>query len=402
MGSYVGGDTSSATNSVTELVGVTWPAHSGDDLALVAHASADSQTAVIDVAFTILSNLIDGSLRAIVAKRTPAAMTGAESGDIELSSGPTGNRQVGTIAAWSGYTDVQQIVNKPETGSAIQSHACPEITPQLSGSGFVLVYLERVGSSATPIDPPLGFTRRLQFATGGSGGTAIMVADDLSGTHGLSAFTPGNVVSTTPSAAVMVYLVELAPLATTITGTVTAILPVMTATGAGDVRVDGAVSATLAAIISAIDGDTYVGGTFAGQLPVITALVEGGLLVDGSATASLPILGVSLDANAVVSGDAGLILPVMLAMFDGTVDSVGGDIDALLPVIFATSDGDVRVDVMFAGSLAPISIVLDGGQEYESIADPVSVVHRNGSRASVRNAAITNIRSNMAEAEIYD
>jgi len=216
VGTYVAGDASSDTTSPTTLTGVTWPAHSGDDLALLAHAYGDgTNTGTMSATFANLADLTDTNLRAVLGKRIPSVMTGSESGDVSLTT-TTGARQVGTLGVWNGYTDVQQVVNQPETsGSAVTTHASPSITPQVTGSGFVLIYMERVTTGTTTITPPAGFTKRLEFGTSGSGGVFVCVADDLSGTRGLTLFTPGSWTGSTATTSAMVYLIELAPSFTT-------------------------------------------------------------------------------------------------------------------------------------------------------------------------------------------
>jgi len=212
VGTFVAGDISALTTSVTTLTGTTWPSHSGDDLALLAHGYGDgTNTGTMDAAFTNIADLTDTNLRAIVGKRIPTSMTGSESGDVTLTT-TTGARQVGALGVWNGYSDVQQIVNQPETsGTAVTTHASPAITPQRTGSGFVIIYMDRVSTGNTTVTPPSGFTSRVEFGTSGTGGIFMHVADDLSGTHGLSAFTPGDWNVSVGSTSAMVYLVELAP-----------------------------------------------------------------------------------------------------------------------------------------------------------------------------------------------
>ena len=212
MGTFVAGDISALTTSVTTLTGTTWPSHSGDDLALLAHGYGDStNTGTMDAAFTNIADLTDTNLRAIVGKRIPTSMTGSESGDVTLTT-TTGARQVGALGVWNGYSDVQQIVNQPETsGTAVTTHASPAITPQRTGSGFVMIYMDRVSTGNTTATPPTGFTLREEFGTSGTGGIFLQVADDLSGTHGLTPFTPASWTVAVGSTSAVVFLLELAP-----------------------------------------------------------------------------------------------------------------------------------------------------------------------------------------------
>lgn len=219
MGTWVAGDVSSGTTSLTDLAGLAWPAHGADDLALFLLAFGDSVTTLnsFEAGFTSVSQDLDTNVRSLVAKRIPSVMTGSESGSIDANES-VGNRQSGALGIWNGYTDVQQIVTQAETsGTAVATHACPAITPQVAGSGFVLLYVERVTSTVTPASTPTGFTKRQEFSTGGTGGTSVVIYDDLSGTHGLTPFTPASIVSQVASTSARVYLLELAPSGLSIT-----------------------------------------------------------------------------------------------------------------------------------------------------------------------------------------
>jgi len=208
VGTFVDADASSTTTSVNTLPGVTWPTHLSGDIALVGWASDDTQTPTLDGTLTSEASVADGTLRAILGSKVT---TGSESGDVSLVSAGTANRQAGAIALYRGYTSVAQVTQQNETGSATTTHTGPSITPTNSGSAIVLVYLERVTSSATPISPPAGFTSRAVFATGGTGGTAVCIADKLTGNTAGTPIATGDWTSTTASANVMVYAVELLP-----------------------------------------------------------------------------------------------------------------------------------------------------------------------------------------------
>ena len=275
MGAYVDGDVSSLTTSITTLTGVTWPTHSGDHLALLAHGYGDStNTGTMDAGFTNLADLTDTNLRAILGKRIPSTMTGSESGDVTLTT-TTGARQVGALGIWSGYTDVQQVVNQPETsGTAVTTHASPAITPQVAGSGFVIVYMDRVSTGNTTVTPPSGFTARQEFGTSGTGGIFMHVADDLSGTHGLTPFTPGDWNVSVGSTSAMVYLVELTPVHEA-TGDRSA---TATLAGAGVVTRNAAGDLTATASLTGMAAKGYSG---TGDLAA-TATLSGGADVAGA------------------------------------------------------------------------------------------------------------------------
>jgi hypothetical protein len=248
VGSYIGGDASSQTTSATTLPGVTWPVHGSDDLALLAHASDAATTATIDAQFTSVSNTVDTNVRAILAKRIGSVMTGSESGDVSISC-LAANRHCAALAIWRGFTDVQQTVSQAElSGTAQTSHTSPTITPQMAGSGFVLVYMDRVSSGTTTSTPPAGFTKRVEFGTGLAGGTYVCIADDLSGTRGLSAFTPANWVVSVASTSALIYLVELAA---TVQSADAALTETITLTAAASASKDAGASLTAAAAITA-------------------------------------------------------------------------------------------------------------------------------------------------------
>lgn len=257
MGSFIAGDTSSQTTSATTLPGVTWPVHGVDDLALLAHASDGTTTATIDSGFTSVANIIDTNLRAILAKRIGSVMTGSESGDLTISCA-LANRQSAALGIWRGFTDVQQAVNQPELSATAQtSHTCPTITPQLNGSGFVLIYMDRVSSGTTTSTPPAGFTKRAEFGTGLAGGTYVCIADDLTGTRGLSAFTPANWVVTVASTSALIYLVELAPTVQTAAASLTETVTLTAAaTSSKNVAATLAPVASLAAAATVTDQAT--------------------------------------------------------------------------------------------------------------------------------------------------
>jgi hypothetical protein len=213
VGTFVAGDISALTTSVTALTDVVWPTHSGDDLAILAHGYGDgTNTGTMDAGFTNIADLTDTNLRAVVGKRIPTTMTGSESGAVTLTT-TTGARQVGALVAYNGYSDVQQIVSQAETsGTAVTTHASPAITPQRVGSGFVIIYMDRVSAGNTTVTPPAGFTLREEFGTLGTGGILVHVADDLSGTHGTTPFTPASWTVAVGSTSAEVILLELAPI----------------------------------------------------------------------------------------------------------------------------------------------------------------------------------------------
>ena len=279
----VGADISALTTSVTTLTGVTWPTHSGDDLAILAHGYGDgTNTGTMDANFTNVIDTTDTNLRAVIGKRIPTTMTGSESGDATLTT-TTGARQVGAIVVYNGYSDVQQIVSLAEaSGTPVTTHASPGITPQRAGSAFVIIYMDRVSAGNTTVTPPAGFSPVVEFGAVGTGGIFMHVAEDLSGTHGTTPFTPANWDVLVGSTSAEVFLLELAPtltatgdLASTaaLTGAATATRPATgdraataALTGAGAVTRVGAGDRTAAATLT---GDALVSVTLPPSTPYV-------------------------------------------------------------------------------------------------------------------------------------
>lgn len=206
---YVNGDISADTTSVSSVTGLAWVSHNAADLAIVAWALLNTATPTLDAALTSSSNVVDTNVRGIIGTKSTA---GSESGAFTLTcDAPSANRMAAALAIYRSCL-LGQIVSLGEaSGTAVTSHTCPTITPAVAGSGFVLVFVERVGSTVAPAGTPSGFTKRQEFSTGGTGGTSAVIYDDLSGTHGTSAFTPANIVSLTASTSAVVFLIELKP-----------------------------------------------------------------------------------------------------------------------------------------------------------------------------------------------
>lgn len=127
-------------------------------------------------------------------------------------------------------------------------------------------------------------------------------------------------------------------LASPITGTGAAALPVLAAAGVGDVVVDG---------------------TGMGALPTLTAAGAGGVLVDGAGVGALPSLAAAGVATVLVTGDGVGALPSLSAAgTGGSASSVTGTGTAALPSIAST--GSVTVLVTGAGA-APVPSLAAGG-----------------------------------------
>lgn len=271
MGSLVASpDASSQTTSASTLPGVTWMSHLAGDVPILAWALVNTATPSLDATFTTPTggNVVDTNVRGIIATKTT---TGSESGDVSLScDAPSANRMVGALALFRGYTGIAQIVSLGEaSGTAVTTHACPTITPTVAGSAFVMVYLDRVSTGNTTVTPPAGFTKAVEFGTSGSGGTYLQICYDLSGTRGLTPFTPASWSVAVGSTSAIVFLIELPPSGSAFTGT-------LGLSGAGTLALAGKPAPTGALTLS---GSGQIAG--AG-----TVAVGGSLGLSGAGTAT--------------------------------------------------------------------------------------------------------------------
>lgn len=278
MGSFVAADASALTTSITTLTGVTWPAHTAHDVALVGWASDNTQTRTEPpTGFTSRFTNADGSLRAIVASLDS---TGSESGDVSLVCGGA-NRQAGAIALYRGYSaTITNITSLAEPlASAVTSHNSPSITPTDSGSGIVLIYTDRVTSSVVPT-APAGYTVRASFATGGSGGTTVVIADKLSGLTAGVAENPAAWTGATASLTAYVIALELVP--SGISGTAAVTVSPDTLSATGQLGYTGTSAVTEATDTSAASGLLGYSGTSSGTQSGQTSSASGQLGYTGT------------------------------------------------------------------------------------------------------------------------
>jgi len=331
MGTFVAADASSTTTSVTTLTGVTWPAHNADDVAVVGWASDNTQTRTEPPSgFVSEFTNADGSLRAIVASLDS---TGSESGDVSLVCGGA-NRQAGVIALYRGYNpSITNVTSQNETsGTGVTSHSSPSITPTDSGSAIVLIYMDRVSTSVVP-SAPAGYAVRGSFATGGSGGTTVVIADKLTGLTAGVPESPAAWTSATSGTAAYVVALELVPSFTTHSAT-------------GDVSA----SASLAGAASTekpASGDRSSTATLAGAASLAMSAV--GTLaaiaaLTGAATGIKPVLG-DLVATVVTTGAASV------AKFGSgnlsATATLAGDADVLSGL---SAEGDLAVAAGLTGA----------------------------------------------------
>lgn len=227
---YVDGDFSTSDN-VTDITGLSWPSHPSGSLALLIWALFGTYTPTMDPAFTELDNDVDQNLRAILAARLPASMTGAESGNISLTASDL-NRMSAALGIWSGVASIGTTVNYTEGSTATDVHPAAgnmTITPLQDSSRIVLVYSERssTGNTAGTMTPPTHVgtgspaTIRQEHGTGSTGGTYVCLAEFQlgAGTAGVAqTFTQWNATPDTLIASnAEMWLVELRAAATDVT-----------------------------------------------------------------------------------------------------------------------------------------------------------------------------------------
>ncbi len=113
----------------------------------------------------------------------------------------------------------------------------------------------------------------------------------------------------------------IGPYLTTVTGTLSATLPVVTAAIAGAVTVTGTLNATLPKVTSSVVGDVSVSGTLAASVPQVTSSIGGQVAVSGSLAATVPRVTVSVIGAVSVTGALVGVLPLVISSISGTVDA---------------------------------------------------------------------------------
>lgn len=317
MGTYVAGDATSQTASASTLPGLTWPAHTASDLAVLGWAQVNTAAPSLDGTFTSQANVVDTNVRGIIASRVT---TGSESGDVSLSS-DTANRQAAAMALYRGYSGVAQVTNQPETNGTAQTvHSSPAITPGTTGAAVILVYLDRVSSGTTTITPPAGYTKRHEFGTSGSGGVFICLADKLTGTTAGVQETPGTWTASVASTSAIVFAVELTPTSTSVTGTAAVTQAAQTSTASGQLGYTGTVARTQAANTSTASG--AVTGPVTGTAAVVqagnTASASGKLGYTGSSAVVQAAQSSSAAGQLGYSGTASAVQVANTASASGT------------------------------------------------------------------------------------
>jgi hypothetical protein len=196
---FVAADLSNSGN-VTAIAGLNWPAHVAGDVALFGAGMLNTATQTLDALITQLREDVDQNLKGVLGVRLPGAMTGSESGSVDMTvlAGDT-NRMVAGIALFRGCSGIGTPTYLAEGGTAVSTHSSPSVSLASANDGILLIYVERQSTSASTITPPVGYIDAGQFGTGGSGGTvmclAYKVTGNSSGTNNPSTWSSTNAAS---------------------------------------------------------------------------------------------------------------------------------------------------------------------------------------------------------------
>lgn len=213
---FVGADLSNSGN-VTAITGLNWPGHAAGDLALFGGGMLNTATQTLDALITQLREDVDQNLKGVLGVRLPGAMTGSESGAIDMTvlAGDT-NRMVAGIAVFRGCSGIGTPTYLAEGGTAVSTHSSPAVTLASANDGILLIYIERQSTSASTITPPSGYIDAGQFGTGGSGGTVMCLAYKVAG-NSSGSNSPGTWSSTNTASNCEVYAIPLTAAATATT-----------------------------------------------------------------------------------------------------------------------------------------------------------------------------------------
>lgn len=214
---FVGADLSNSAN-VIAVTGLNWPAHAAGDVALFGGGTVDTATPVLDALLTQLRQDIDQNLKGTLAWRSPASMTGSESGAISFTVGAAEtNRMVAGVAIFRGCSGIGTPTYLAEGGTAVSTHSSPSVSLASANDGILLIYVERQSTSASTITPPTGYIDAGQFGTGGSGGTVMCLAYKVTG-NSAGTNNPSTWSSTNTASNCEVYAIPLtaAPTSTTV------------------------------------------------------------------------------------------------------------------------------------------------------------------------------------------
>lgn len=172
---YVGGDTSSSTSSVTSRT-LTIPTVQDDDLAILVFVHSTS-AASAPAGWTLLNAHSSGSTWGEVFYRWLYA---ADAGTTVTVTAPSSQRPSATLSVYRGASALA-VANSGAT-SAATSHPVPSVTAPAGGAVAVSAIVERSSSPSTVFTAPASYTRRSHSYGDGGGACSSGVADYLGAT----------------------------------------------------------------------------------------------------------------------------------------------------------------------------------------------------------------------------
>ena len=170
--------------------------------------------------------------------------------------------------------------------------------------------------------------------------------------------------------------------ATTVSGTLSASLPGLSAAGNGTATVGGSLAATLPGLTAATAGANTASGSLTAALPPPTMTSTGAATASGTLAAALPALTASCSADATAEGQLGSVLPsltgdlqtaaattgplaaglpALSAVFTGDAETAAGSLAATLPPLAGTLDAAAKVSGSAGLSLPGLAASLPGG-----------------------------------------
>lgn len=126
--------------------------------------------------------------------------------------------------------------------------------------------------------------------------------------------------------------------------------------------VTGAGALTLPLLTASAAGTVDVQGTATPDLPLLTISAAGSVAIDGAGALTLPLLTISAAGTVgdAVTGDGALTLPLLEASATGAV-AITGTAALTLPTLTTTADGDVAVQGAGALTLPLLTVEASGG-----------------------------------------
>ena len=210
---YVGGDSASATSSVSNRV-LTIPTVEDGDIGLLVYGHGTSQASP-PAGWTLLNAAVSGTMYGEVFWRDLHA---EDSGSTITVTVGTAQRQTGTLAIYRGAG----AVSAASSSATATSHPAPSHPAPAGGAHSVTILFERGTTHSTAFTPPGAHTMRLATYGDGSGACSSAVADQLG-----TLVAEGNPVTTGAwtadiSAATIVWAIAITPaVASPLSGTLT-------------------------------------------------------------------------------------------------------------------------------------------------------------------------------------